>query len=197
MYHSFTGNFIEKSPTHLAVECQGVGYLLSISLHTYTQLKEQEKGTVLAHMIVREDEIALFGFAEPQERELFKLLITVSGVGPNTARLALSFLSPYELCKAIMNNDLPTIKKIKGIGDKTAQKVLIDLKDKVNKLDFGAVLSEHKNENYTKIKEETLLVLITLQVSRSLAEKAIDKVLSIHGDSISVEDAVKLSLRAI
>jgi Holliday junction DNA helicase RuvA len=193
MYNHFKGIFVEKHPSHTVVECAGVGYLLQTSLNTYTQIKDLEEGVLLAVQIVREDEISLFGFYDADERELFKLLITVSGVGPNTAKMALSSLSTKEIHQAIVQEDLDTIKRIKGIGAKTAQKIIIDLKDKVTKLNPQAGGSLMNNPQ-DAIAQDALQALMALQINKAIAERAIQKVLSVHKE-VQVEDLIRLVLR--
>ena len=131
MYEYIQGKLVEKNPAYAVVEANGIGYLLNISLHTYSLLREDEKCTLFTHLVVREDDMLLYGFAETSERELFRQLISVSGVGVNTARIILSSMSPHEVIRAIAEGDAIQLQRIKGIGAKTAQRIIIDLKDKV------------------------------------------------------------------
>ncbi len=130
MINHLRGKLVEKNPTYAIVECNGVGYFLHISLHTFSLLKDEENIHLYTHLLVKEDSHTLFGFAEKSEREIFRLLISVSGVGSSIARTMLSSLSPTEVRDAIANGDVPSIQAIKGIGAKTAQRVILDLKDK-------------------------------------------------------------------
>ena len=131
MYEFITGKLVEKNPAYAVVEANGIGYLLNISVHTYSLLREDERCTLYTHLVVREDDMLLYGFAETGERELFRQLISVSGVGVNTARIILSSSSPAEVITAIAGGDAVLLQRIKGIGAKTAQRIIIDLKDKV------------------------------------------------------------------
>ena len=132
------GRLIEKNPTDLVIECAGVGYEVKISLNTFSQLGNEEAIQLFTKLIVREDAHILYGFANKEEREMFNHLISVSGIGPNTAMIMLSSLVPDEIAQAIINEDVPTIQKIKGIGTKTAQRVIIDLKSKVSKMELSS-----------------------------------------------------------
>ncbi|MDC6367269.1 MULTISPECIES: Holliday junction branch migration protein RuvA [Flavobacteriaceae] len=185
------GKLVEKNPTYAIVECNGVGYFLNISLHTFSQLKDQENILLYTHLLVREDSHTLFGFAEKSEREVFGLLISVSGIGSSTARTMLSSLSPAEVRDAIANEDVRTIQAIKGIGAKTAQRVILDLKDKILKVqDVGEVSPQSNNTG----KEEALSALEVLGFVRRQSEKVVDKVLS-QDPLLSVEDIIKLALK--
>ena len=133
MIHHLSGRLIEKSPTHAIVECGGVGYFLHISLHTFSQIPDRENCTLFAHQVIRDDAHMLFGFYDKEEREVFLQLISVSGVGATTGRMILSSLSPTEVQHAIMDGDVGLIQKIKGIGAKTAQRIIVDLQDKIGK----------------------------------------------------------------
>ena len=131
MYHHLRGKLVEKNPTYLVVECDGVGYYVNISLTTYSHIGDDENVMVYTHLAVREDAMTLYGFAQPTEREIFRLLIGVSGVGANTARMILSSLLPGEVENAIRSENIALLKGVKGIGAKTAQRIVVDLKDKV------------------------------------------------------------------
>src|ERR1035438_2701843 len=153
MYDFIKGKLIEKNPAYAVIEANGVGYLLNISLHTYSQLKDDENCLLFAHLAVREDAMLLFGFFDKEERELFRQLITVSGVGTNTARMILSSLSPDEVSQAIIREDSALLQHIKGIGLKTAQRIIIDLKDKLYK---ELIPHEKLGINHNTKKEEAL-----------------------------------------
>ena len=185
------GKLIEKNPTYVIVECNGVGYFLNVSLHTFSLLKDQESIQLFTHLLVKEDSHTLFGFAEKSEREIFRLLISVSGVGSSTARTMLSSLSPTEVKNAIAHGDVPSIQAVKGIGAKTAQRIILDLKDKILKVhDMGEVSLQSNNTN----KEEALSALEVLGFVRRQSEKIVDKVLS-QDPSLSVENIIKLALK--
>ncbi len=191
MINHLRGKLVEKNPTYVIVECNGVGYFLHISLHTFSLLKDEENIYLYAHLLVKEDSHTLFGFAERTEREIFRLLISVSGVGSSIARTMLSSLSPTEVRDAIANGDVPSIQAIKGIGAKTAQRVILDLKDKILKVyDMGEVSPQSNNTS----KEEALSALEVLGFTRRQSEKVVDKVLS-QDPSLSVENTIKLALK--
>jgi len=185
------GKLVEKNPTHVIIECAGVGYFVNISLYTYSLLRDEEQVLLYTHLQVREDAHTLFGFAERQEREIFRLLLLVSGIGASTARTMLSSLSPVQVRDAIANGNVPLIQAVKGIGAKTAQRVILDLKDKVLKIQGMAEVSPDSNNTN---KEEALSALEVLGFVRKQAEKAVDRAL--EGDSaLSVEDIIKQALK--
>ncbi len=185
------GRLIEKNPTHLVIECAGVGYAVKISLHTYATLSSDENIFIYTHQIFREDAQILFGFHSIEEREMFNHLISVSGIGPNTAILMLSALSPEEIAHAIQTEDVKTIKSIKGIGAKTAERVIIDLRDKVVKMEFTS--NNIFTQNNTK-RFEALTALIALGFDKKIAEKALDKVAASEEDTVEVliREALKI-----
>ncbi|MDC6361472.1 MULTISPECIES: Holliday junction branch migration protein RuvA [Flavobacteriaceae] len=185
------GKLVEKNPTYVIIECNGVGYFLNISLHTFSLLGDEENIQLYTHLLIKEDSHTLFGFVERSEREIFRLLISVSGVGSSIARTMLSSLSPTEVRDAIANGDVPSIQGVKGIGAKTAQRVILDLKDKILKVyDMGEVSLPSNNTS----KEEALSALEVLGFTRKQSEKVVDKVLS--GDpSLSVENTIKQALK--
>lgn len=185
------GKLVEKNPTYAIVECAGVGYFLNISLHTFSLLTDEENIFIYTDLLIKEDSHTLFGFAERAEREVFRLLISVSGVGASTARTMLSSLSPADVRDAIANGDVSTIQSVKGIGAKTAQRVILDLKDKILKVyDIGEVSQQSNNTN----KEEALSALEVLGFTRKQSEKVVDKVLS-QDTSLSVENIIKQALK--
>ncbi|VAW09940.1 Holliday junction ATP-dependent DNA helicase RuvA [hydrothermal vent metagenome] len=191
MIHHLKGKLVEKNPTHVIIECGGVGYFVNISLHTFSRLNDAENISLFTHLQVKEDSHTLFGFTEKSERQIFRLLLSVSGIGTSTARTMLSSLSPVQIRDAIANGDAPTIQSIKGIGAKTAQRVILDLRDKVLKVyDIDEVSSSSSNTN----KDEALSALEVLGFVRRQAEKAVDKVL-IKDPSLSVENIIKLALK--
>jgi len=191
MIYHLKGQLIEKNPTHVVIDCNGVGYFIHISLHTFSLLKNSEAIHLYTHLQVKEDSHTLYGFMEKSERELFRLLISVSGVGSSTARTMLSSLEPKQIMEAIASGDAATIQKIKGIGTKTAQRVILDLKDKILKV-FGVdeIFVSQNNTN----REEALSALETLGFLRKSAEKVVDRIMKETTDP-TVETIIKLSLK--
>lgn len=185
------GRLVEKSPTQIVIDCGGVGYLINISLHTYSQLPESENVKVYTYLQIKDDAHTLFGFSEKIERELFKLLISVSGIGGNTARNMLSSLNPRDLLQAIGAGDIKTIQSVKGIGAKTSQRVVLDLQEKVLKLynidEVSIVLS---NTN----ADEALSALEVLGFVRKSAEKVIERIIR-QNPNATVEEIIKLALK--
>jgi Holliday junction DNA helicase RuvA len=187
------GRLVEKTPTEVVIDCSGVGYHINISLHTFSLLPEGESLKLFTFLQVKEDSHTLFGFVEKQERELFKLLISVSGIGANIARTMLSSLAPQQIIQAIASNDVGTVQSIKGIGAKTAQRVILDLKDKVLKvynLDEVSVIESNTN------KEEALSALEVLGFARKSAEKVIEKI-NRDSPNATVEDLIKQALKSL
>lgn len=199
MFAYFRGFLREKSPTYAVVECQGVGYLLNISLHTYAALPEPgtpEASEVLlyAHQIVREDNHQLFGFASTAERELFTMLITVNGVGANTARMILSAMDPGSVVESILAEDSATLSRIKGIGAKTASRIILDLRDKVGGVKLSGPIS---GSSHNTVREEALSALLLLGFARNAATKALDKVIKEEGNDLQLEDMIKAALKLL
>jgi holliday junction DNA helicase RuvA len=193
MINHIDGKLTEKTPTYAVIDCAGVGYLLHISLHTYSKIGDQERCRLLAHLSIREDAHVLFGFAEEEERELFRQLISVSGVGPSTARMILSSMNPTEIRGAIQTGNVAVLKGVKGIGEKSAQRIIVDLKGKLGK-DFGEMPATVFAAN-NKMHEEALTALVMLGFARQAAEKAVDKALKTEGNVVSVEHLIKLALK--
>jgi Holliday junction DNA helicase RuvA len=191
MIHHIQGKLVEKNPTHVVIDCHGVGYFINISLHTFSQLKDAENLKLLTHFLVREDAHLLFGFAEPVEREIFKLLLSVSGVGANTARTILSSMTPHQLRDAIINSNVVQIQAVKGIGAKTAQRIILDLKDKIIKT-FGTD-DVSGNINNT-IKNEALSALEVLGYPKKQTEKIVDKIVS-ESPGGTLEMVIKFALK--
>jgi len=191
MIHHLKGKLVEKNPTYVIIECGGVGYFVNISLHTFSKVADGELAHLYTHLQVKEDSHTLFGFAEKSEREIFRLLLSVSGIGSSTARTMLSSMSPGQIRDAIANGDVPKIQAIKGIGVKTAQRVILDLRDKVLKVyDIDELSISSNNTN----KDEALSALEVLGFARRQAEKVVDKVIS-QDASLSVENIIKLALK--
>lgn len=185
------GRMVEKSPTEVVIDCGGVGYRVNISLHTYSLLPATENIRLFTHLQIKEDAHTLYGFAEKSERELFRLLLSVSGIGAGIARTMLSSLDPKQIIQALAQGDVATIQSIKGIGGKTAQRAILDLKDKVLKIyDLDEVSLAPSNTN----KDEALSALEVLGFNRKLAEKAVDKILKENADA-TVELIIKLALK--
>ncbi|MFK5972157.1 MAG: Holliday junction branch migration protein RuvA [Flavobacteriaceae bacterium] len=191
MIHHLKGKLIEKNPTHVIIECGGVGYFVNISLHTFSKIADAENISLFTHVQIKEDSHTLFGFSEKSEREIFRLLLSVSGIGSSTARTMLSSMSPAQIRDAIAGGDAPSIQAIKGIGVKTAQRVILDLKDKVLKIYSIEEVSHFSNNTN---KDEALSALEVLGFVRRQAEKAVDKVLS-QDSSLSTENIIKLALK--
>ena len=185
------GKITEKTPTDLVIDCGGVGYHINISLHTYSLLPQTESIKLFTYLQVKEDAHTLFGFVEKSEREIFKMLLSVSGIGASIARTMLSSLEPKQVIQAIAMGDVGTIQSIKGIGTKTAQRAILDLKDKVLKLyDLDEVSILQNNTN----KDEALSALEVLGFNKKLAEKVVDKIVAQDSDA-SVESIIKQALK--
>lgn len=193
MYAFISGKIVEKSPTYVVVDNHGIGYLINITLNTFTAIGESSEARLYTHEQILEDAHNLFGFASQKERDLFELLISVSGVGCNTARLILSSLTVNELSNAIANDDVRTIQAVKGIGVKTAQRIVIDLKDKLKKSDFQTEIFDTPNNT---IKAEALSALTILGFSKAAIEKALDKLLKQMPDA-TVETLIKEALKVL
>jgi len=195
MYNHIRGRLIEKSPAHVVIEAAGVGYILNISLNTFSKLPEDEACILYTHLAIREDAHTLYGFADETEREVFRLLISVSGVGASTARMILSSLSPEELTSEIANENARALQAVKGVGTKSAQRIIIDLKDKVSGI---SVVNEVKNTSSSNtLKNEALSALTLLGFDKKKAEKVIDMLIVDLGTEIKVEELIKLSLKKL
>jgi len=187
------GKLVEKNPTNVVIDCNGVGYFINISLHTFSQIADQENIALFTHLQVKEDSHSLYGFITPGEREVFRLLISVSGIGTNTARTMLSSLTPQQIKEGIAGEDVALIQSVKGIGLKTAQRVIIDLKDKIIKIyDIDEVSVNKNNTN----KEEALSALEVLGYAKKQADRVVDKIVSVTPEA-SVEDIIKQALKKL
>ncbi len=193
MITQIIGRLVEKTPTQVVIDCNGVGYAVNISLHTFSQINDNENIKLYTHLQVREDSHTLFGFNTTIERSVFLLLISVSGIGSSTARMMLSSLEPLQIQRAIISEDLNTIKSIKGIGLKTAQRVLIELKDKMLNLQ---VEGEIQNFGNNTIKDEALSALEVLGYTRKQSERILDTIIQSAPDS-SVEELIKEALNKL
>lgn len=186
------GKLIEKTPTYVVIDVNGIGYKIKISLQTFSSITQSEYCKLLTHLSVKEDSHTLFGFFDESERDLFRKLISVSGVGPSTAQVVLSTYSPDEIIHHITSGDVSAVKSIKGIGAKTAQRIIIDLQDKLAKGLPTTDLLFSKKDN--TIKEESLSALLALGFAKKGAEQKIDKVLKSNPEISSVEELVKTAL---
>jgi Holliday junction DNA helicase RuvA len=193
MYNHFEGKLSVKTPTYAVIDCGGVGYQFNISLHTFSKIPDTGSCKLFAHLAVREDALVLFGFADEEERELFRQLISVSGVGPGTARMILSSMSPAEIMQAIHSGNVSALKSIKGIGEKSAQRIIIDLKGKFTADSSTTTSSVFSADN--KMRDEALAALVMLGFVKNVAEKAVDKALKTEGNAVSVEHLLKLALK--
>lgn len=194
MIHHLKGILTENSPTHAVIECGGIGYLVHVSLNTAEKLKAGDQVTLLIQEIIREDAHELYGFVDDSERESFRLLTSVSGVGANTARMVLSSMTPSQLTQVIMAKDAEAFKQIKGIGAKTAQRIIVDLNDKFPAFEEGG---EKKSTSGNTTRSEALLALSSLGFDRTKASKTLDKILKTEGSTISVEELIKLALKQL
>ena len=192
MITQIKGRLIEKSPTELVVDCNGIGYSINISLNTYSQIVDDENIKLYTYLLIKEDSHSLYGFFKKSERSLFKLLISVSGVGASTARMMLSSLSPSEIISAIMSENVQVVQSIKGIGLKTAQRIILELKDKVLSLD------EVGDDSLTlnKQSEEASSALEVLGYSKKQTSKLLSKIIS-ENPGINVESIIKKALNKL
>jgi Holliday junction DNA helicase RuvA len=188
-----SGRLVSKEPTHVILDVNGVGYHVHISLQTFSDIKDQEALRLSTYLQVREDAHILYGFATEAERQMFLHLISVNGVGPSTALMVLSYLAPADLRQAIVSENAAALQAIKGIGGKTAQRLILELKDKVRK--EGWEESAPAQPAHNKIKQEALTALVTLGIARNAAEKSIDSVLKQRGTSLTLEELVKQALK--
>ena len=187
------GKLVEKSPTNVVIDCNGVGYHLNISLYTYSQLSSQENLKLYTHLHVKEDSHTLYGFSSLSEREIFRLLISVSGIGTSIARTMLSSLTPKQVREGIALGDVALIQSVKGIGSKTAQRVIIELKDKVLKvydIEEGAISKNNTN------KEEALSALEVLGFTKKQSERVVDRIISDHSEA-NIETIIKEALKKL
>lgn len=194
MYNYIKGTLDEATPAYAVIDCGGVGYLLEITLNTYSAIKDLKEVKLLVHEIIREDAHLLIGFFTAAEREMFRLLLSVNGVGAATARVMLSSLTVDELKKAIVDQDARRVQKVKGIGAKTAQRILLELRDKVDTTDLYLNSADNKSTPYgNKNNEEALSALVMLGFPKQAAEKVLVKV-SDTNPGASVEELIKLAL---
>lgn len=190
MIEFLKGRLVEKNPAHLVIDCNGVGYFVNISLNTFSAVGNEESILIFIHQVIREDAHLLFGFKEADERKVFRSLLSVSGVGANTARTILSSMTPNEVREAIAAGNVKAFEKIKGIGGKTAQRIIVDLTGKLDLTQLG----ETGGSPSSVAKNEALSALTTLGFDKNGAEKAIDKILAQH-NNMKVEELIKMALK--
>lgn len=193
MYDYLRGEIAEIAPTYAVIDCGGVGYYVNISLNTYTAIQNLREAKLFVYEAIREDAYTLFGFRDKQEREMFELLISVSGVGPNTARMILSSLTVDDLMSVIASGNSSMLKSVKGIGAKTAQRIIVDLKDKVTGVgDAAAVAEQGSGEAY----DEAVAALIMLGFTRAAVQKTVGKLLR-EQPTLKVEEIIKMALKLL
>jgi len=193
MFEYIAGEIVEVTPTYLVLENQGVAYYIQISLNTYSELSKAKKARMFIHQVIRDDAHLLYGFSGKPEREMFRLLISVSGIGANSARMILSALKPEDLRGIIVQGNVPALKAIKGIGAKTAQRLIVDLRDKVGKVSGEG---EFLDVSGNSIREESLSALATLGISKSTVSKVVDNLIS-KNPEIIVEDLLREALKRL
>lgn len=196
MYAYLKGKLAHKDPTFVIIDISGVGYEVKISLNTFSKIKDQENIQLYTHFHVKEDAQILFGFADTHEKQTFLHLISISGVGPSTGLMVLSSLTPQEVEHAILSEDVRTIQAVKGIGAKTAQRIILELKDKLGKDNAGGDLLNLPISNKNTTRNEALTALVTLGINKAAAQKSIDKILKESSSDISLEELIKLALKA-
>ncbi len=191
------GKLTHKDPTFVVVDVQGIGYHIRVSLHTFSQLKDLERIKIHTFLHIKEDAHTLFGFADLMEKEMFLHLTSISGIGPGTALVVLSSMNPMELKEAIAREDVKTIQSVKGIGLKTAQRVILELKDKMKKdtLLAGSDSKQNFSVSHNSIRSEALTALITLGFTKTVAEKNLDLILKGNSNSFTLEDLIKQALK--
>lgn len=194
MYAYIDGKLVFKSPTMVVIEAGGIGYQMHISLNTYGNLKEGERCKLYTWLHVKEDAHTLYGFADEGERKLFLHLISVSGIGPSTCRMMLSSITPAEIQAAIVKGDVPLIQRIKGIGPKSAQRIILELQDKLKKEGSESLIAMPQ---HTTAKEEALSALIMLGFAKGVAEKSLDQVIKSGEANLSVEQLIKSALKTL
>ncbi|HUR12218.1 MAG TPA: Holliday junction branch migration protein RuvA [Flavitalea sp.] len=188
------GDFVLKTPAMVQVEANGVGYELHISLNTYSQIQAREKGLLYTHLHIREDAHILYGFADTQEKEMFLQLLSVSGVGAATARMMLSSMKPSEITRAIVQGNHKQLESIKGIGKKSAERIVLELRDKVGK---SVLETNNVSLIHNTLEQDALNALVALGIARNAGEQAIRKVLSTEPDLTQIEDIIKKSLKTL
>lgn len=188
------GKLVHKEPTFIILEVNGIGYQVTISLNTFSEIADKENIQLSTYLQVREDAHILYGFSNPAEKTMFQSLISVNGVGPNTAMVVLSYLPPAELQQAIITENVGALQAVKGIGGKTAQRIILELKDKLRKEPIGDTVGIGGIRHNT-MRNEALSALMTLGIGKGAAEKSIDTVLKKSGNTVSLEELVKMALK--
>jgi len=196
MFAYLKGKLAFQDPTFVIIDVQGVGYEVKISLHTFSKIKDKESIQLFTYFHVKEDIQALYGFADQHEKGIFQHLISISGVGPSTGLMVLSSLSPEEVEEAILGEDVRTIQAVKGIGAKTAQRIILELKDKIGKSTASGDLINIPSSGRNAIRNEALAALVTLGINKAAAQKSIDNILKGSSGEISLEELIKLALKA-
>ncbi|HCX24394.1 MAG: Holliday junction branch migration protein RuvA [Flammeovirgaceae bacterium] len=195
MINYLEGKLVVKDPTYVVVDINGVGYEAKISLITYAAIKNLESTKIYTHLHIKEDAHTLYGFSEQSEKRRFLDLISISGVGPSTGLMILSSLSPEELQQAILSEDVKTIQGVKGIGLKGAQRIVLELKDKMKKEGLLEKAGEILPSSNNTLRNEALSALTTLGIAKPAAEKSIDTILKQHGQQMKLEELIKLALK--
>ena len=189
------GKLVHREPTQVVIDVNGIGYQLAISLQTFSEIKEHENIMLHTHLTIREDAHLLFGFSSETEKKLFQQLISVNGVGPSTAIVMLSYMNSNELKSAIVREDAASLQSIKGIGGKTALRVIIELKDKLKKESWDETQPSISLGAHNTLRKEALSALLTLGLPKAAAEKSVDSALKKSGNTITLEDLVKQALK--
>ena len=199
MITGIKGRIIEKNPAYVVIETVGgLDYLVNISLATYTKIREMDEVRLFTHFVIKEDEQQLFGFFDEEERSFFRLLITVNGIGVNTARLILSSMSVHELHNAIITENAKVLQAIKGIGGKTAQRLIIELKDKIGKMSLSnSPETEKKQFSNNNNTNAALSALVSLGFPKNSAETVLEKIIKSEGLDLSIEDLIKKALKLL
>ena len=192
------GKFLFKQPGSVIVDVNGVGYELQISLNTYNDIQDLEEGSLFTYLHVREDALLLYGFSRQEERSMFSLLITVSGVGTSTARIMLSSILPGEIMQAIGSGNSKKLESVKGIGRKTAERIILELRDKVSKLpNIHSITDNLSEKNYNTREQDALNALVSLGVSKNIAESAVKKAADNLPESAGIENLIKEALKLL
>jgi holliday junction DNA helicase RuvA len=194
MFAYLDGKFVHKSPAQVHVDVNGVGYEVQISLNTFSRIQNLERGVLQVHLLVREDAHILFGFYEKVEKEMFLNLISVSGIGATTARMMLSYMRPEEITRSIVLGDTHALEKVKGVGKKTAERLVLELKDKLGKQPFDTNISAMKNNT---LHTDALNALMALGIVRNIADQAIQRVMQSDPSLASLEDVIKKALKIL
>ncbi len=194
MYAYINGKLVFKCPTFVVIDAGGIGYHINISLNTYAALEEKENCKLFTWLHVKEDAHTLYGFYEEGERRLFLHLISVSGIGPNTGRMILSSITPAEIQTAIVKGDVPLIQRIKGIGPKSAQRMILELQDKLKKEGPDSLISMPVHNT---AKDEALSALVMLGFNKNIAEKSLESAITTSTENLSVEALIKIALKSL